>query len=69
MKNWLRKDLKDLMEDVLSRKRVNKEGFFNYDYIEKLKKRHLSGKHDHWHKLWALMCFEMWHEIYIEKED
>jgi asparagine synthase (glutamine-hydrolysing) len=66
MKNWLRTDLKDLMEEVLSEKRINKENYFNYDYIEKLKKRHLSGKYDHWHKLWALMCFEMWHERYIE---
>ncbi|UCH88145.1 MAG: asparagine synthase (glutamine-hydrolyzing) [Thermoplasmata archaeon] len=65
MKNWLRKELKDLMEDILSAKRLKREGYFNYDYIEKLKNGHLSGKYDHWHKLWALMCFEMWHEKYI----
>lgn len=65
IKNWLRSELKDLMEDVLNKKRIKEEGYFNYDYIEKLKKGHLEGKYDHWHKIWALMCFEMWHDTYI----
>lgn len=67
MKNWLRKELRDLMEDVLSKERLRRENYFDYHYVEKLKKGHLEGKYDHWHKLWALICFEMWHEMYIEK--
>jgi len=67
IKNWLRGELKDLMEEILSKERIKREGYFNYDYVEKLKKGHMEGKYDHWHKIWALMCFEMWHDIYVVK--
>jgi asparagine synthase (glutamine-hydrolysing) len=67
MKNWLKKELRELMEDVLSKERLKRNDYFDYQYVEKLKKNHLEGKRDHWHKLWALICFEMWHERYIER--
>lgn len=62
---WLRNELKDTMERYLSEERIKSQGLFNYLYIDKLKKEHLSGKRNHRKLLWNLMIFEMWHENYF----
>jgi asparagine synthase (glutamine-hydrolysing) len=67
IKNWLKNELKDLMLDVLSPRKVRKEGFFQADYVEKLIKEHLNGKENHSHRLWAMMVFGIWQEIYLRK--
>lgn len=69
IKNWLKGDLKTLMLDVLHPEKVKNEGFFNADYIEQLKNEHLSGKENHSHRLWALMVFEIWQELYLRGEN
>ncbi len=65
IKNWLRTELKDLMMEYLSERRVKESGFFNYVYIKKMKEEHLSGKRDHTHRLWALINFNLWQERFF----
>ncbi|VVB60043.1 Glutamine--fructose-6-phosphate aminotransferase [isomerizing] [uncultured archaeon] len=60
VRNWLEGELKDRMLDVLSRERIEKQGYFKYPYIKKL----IDGKK--YNQLWPLTFFEMWHEIFIE---
>jgi asparagine synthase (glutamine-hydrolysing) len=67
IKNWLRSQLKDLMMEYLSEKRVKESGLFNYDYIKKMKEEHLAGKRDHSHRLWALINFNLWLERFMGK--
>ena len=64
---WLKNDLRGFMTDLLSRDKINREGFFNYQYIEKLVQEHLAGKADHRKKLWSLMVFEMWFDKWAKK--
>jgi asparagine synthase (glutamine-hydrolysing) len=66
IKNWLREDLKELLLDVLEPSRVRNEGFFNVDFVERLKKEHLDGKENHSHRLWAMMVFGIWQETYLK---
>ena len=66
IKNWIKNELKPMMLDILSRDRLKREGFFNPDFVEKLIKEHLDGKENHSHRLWALMIFGRWHEIYMD---
>jgi asparagine synthase (glutamine-hydrolysing) len=61
---WLRNELKDTMEHYLSKERIEAQGLFNYQYIDSLKKEHLSMKHNHRKLLWNLLVFEMWFESY-----
>lgn len=65
IKNWLRNELRELMEGTLNKKTIIADGLFNYSYIEKLKYEHLSGKFDHSHKLWALIIFHLWKKQFI----
>ena len=65
MKNWLRQDLRPLMQDVLSSARLEREGLFNAAYVETLQDDHLTGKANHAHQLWSLMMFEIWRDTYL----
>ncbi|RMH37836.1 MAG: asparagine synthase (glutamine-hydrolyzing) [Nitrospirae bacterium] len=65
MKNWLKRELRPLMEDVLSSDRLKREGVFNPEYVETMKREHLAGSANWSHELWALMMFEMWRDHYL----
>jgi len=65
IKNWLKTDLKPMMMEVLSPENIKSEGFFNADYIEQLKSEHLNNTQNHSHRLWALMMFGIWYDVYI----
>lgn len=65
MKNWLKQELRPMMQDLLSPERIKRRGFFNSSYVERLKKDHLEGTANHSHQLWSLMIFEIWQESYL----
>lgn len=58
---WLRGPLKELMNDSLSKEKVEAVGLFNYDYIVKLKTEHVEHRQDNARELWALMVFMNWY--------
>jgi len=62
---WIRKELKDFTLEILSKENLNRHGFFNYSYIEKILKEHFSGKHNHRQLLWPLIIFQFWYNHYI----
>jgi asparagine synthase (glutamine-hydrolysing) len=65
IKNWLKKELKPLMTDTLAPEKLKREGFFNSDYVQKLVKQHLKGVENHSHRLWALIIFGRWYDLYM----
>jgi asparagine synthase (glutamine-hydrolysing) len=66
IKNWLKDELKPLLLDSLSPDRVRHRGYFNVVYIDRLVSEHLAGTHNHSHKLWPLVLFEIWHSMYLD---
>jgi asparagine synthase (glutamine-hydrolysing) len=66
-KNWLRHELLDLMYDALSAQRLRQQGFFHADYVQSLIRQHVTGTHDHAHKLWQLLLFQLWAERYLNR--
>jgi asparagine synthase (glutamine-hydrolysing) len=65
IKHWLRKDLKDLLLDYLNQKKINEEGLFRFEPIERMIDSHLKQRENFSHQLWALLVFEMWRESYL----
>lgn len=65
-KLWLRHELRDLMQDALSSKRLKEQGIFAPEYVQKLVNQHLAGTHDHAHKLWQLLMFQLWSERFLQ---
>jgi len=58
---WLRTDLRDTMEAILSDSEVRRLGYLQYPEIERIKSEHLGRRANHENKLWALMNLVGWH--------
>ena len=57
---WLRRDLKGLFEDVVSRKNVERVGLLKYDAVRDVYQQHLSGYRDATPLLWSVFAFQWW---------
>ena len=64
---WLQTDLKTYVLDTLSEKNLKKHGFFNSSIINRLLGEHFSGKEIHDKLILALVVFQKWFDIYMEK--
>ena len=64
-KNWLRSELRGLLQETLSESHLRQQGLFEPRYVQALVREHLSGERDHAHKLWQLLIFQMWSERYL----
>jgi asparagine synthase (glutamine-hydrolysing) len=62
IKNWLRGELKELMLDTLSRRKISAMGYFSYPEVERMIREHLANRDNHAHRLWALIQFHLWHD-------
>lgn len=60
LNNWLREELRDWSEDLISRKNINEYDFFNYDMVHKLWKEHINGTRENQNILWPLLMFQSW---------
>ena len=63
---WLKKDLKNFIDDYLSKESVEKRGLFNYNYIQKIVYEHNTNKRDRSLYIWALIVLEEWFRRYID---
>jgi asparagine synthase (glutamine-hydrolysing) len=64
---WFRDNLYSLLKEVLLSDKSMKRGYFNSRYVGKLVDDHLAGRVDHTHRLWTLLCLELWHLIFIDR--
>ncbi len=58
--DWLRGDLQEWAEGLLSKDRIEEDGILNFSSIEKIWNEHLSYKRDWTHKLWSILMFQQW---------
>ena len=63
---WLRTDLRETMDDLLSPDRVKARGVFVPAAVEALKQEHLHGTRAHSDRLWTLMMAELWMRHYLD---
>jgi len=65
MKNWLRSELRPLMESLLSRERIEARGLFEWPAVERRMREQVAGGRNHAHQLFPLMVFERWAEEFL----
>jgi asparagine synthase (glutamine-hydrolysing) len=63
---WLRGPLKPLLESLLDRARLERQGLFRADEVARRIKEHQSGTRDHRKPLWTLLMFQLWHDHWID---
>jgi asparagine synthase (glutamine-hydrolysing) len=63
--DWLRTELRPMLEEYLSDERIQREGILSPAYVRQLKSDFLSGKKEFDLKIWYLLMFEMWYEEWM----
>lgn len=62
---WLRNELRPFVERLLSPQRVMEMGYFDPGRVSSLLSEHFTAQENHENKIWALMMFALWHEMYV----
>ena len=64
--NWFRGELQPFLRDVLFDSRTLARGYFEPSAVQRLFDEHIHGKTDHAHRLWALLCLELWQRMFLD---
>jgi asparagine synthase (glutamine-hydrolysing) len=58
--DWMKGDLKPLLDDALLGDRAAARGYLRPEAVRRLVTEHQAGRQDHTHRLWALLWLELW---------
>ncbi len=61
---WLQQEFRHEAESLLSKDSIDSLGLFNFSYIDRLLKEHLSRSYDHRKKLWPIIVLMKWLQKY-----
>jgi asparagine synthase (glutamine-hydrolysing) len=67
LEEWFREEWRGILDEYLHPERIRREGFFLADGVRELVNEHLSGRRNHFHRLWALVMFGMWREQHLPR--
>ena len=62
LSDWLRKELRPLCEELLAPALLDRDGFFEPAFVERLKREHFERRANHRKLLWSLMVFQLWRQ-------
>ena len=68
VENWLDKDLKPIVADLLNTTKLFREGILDPYQVKKIVDNYKSGKLFYARQIWTLMSFELWHRQFIQRE-
>ncbi|MCX7015640.1 MAG: asparagine synthase-related protein [Candidatus Sumerlaeota bacterium] len=66
---WFKRDLKDLTRELIVSDRAVRRGLFRRSILERMLRDHETGRDNHRHRLWSLMCLEMWFGAFVDRDD
>ncbi|NUQ03666.1 MAG: hypothetical protein HUU31_07255, partial [Anaerolineae bacterium] len=65
--DWLRTNLRPLVDTLLTRERVEAAGVFRPEMVTAVRQAHIvERKYELW-SLWTALVFHLWHAIYIDE--
>lgn len=64
IRHWLKNELNDWAKEVI--KESQTDHLIKKDYVLLLLEDHCRGKADHSRKIWTVLIFMVWHQIYVE---
>ena len=63
--DWMRGELRSMVEDVLLSPAALKRGYFEPEALRRLVRAHLDGREEQSFELWALLWLELWHREFM----
>lgn len=66
IRHWLKNEMNDWAKKII--RESNTDHLINKDYMLKLLEDHCQGKADNSRKIWTVLMFMVWHQVYVEKK-
>jgi asparagine synthase (glutamine-hydrolysing) len=66
IRHWLKNEMNEWAKNII--KESNTEHLINKSYLLKLLDDHCQNKADNSRKIWTVLMFMMWHDVYVEKK-
>ena len=66
LRTWLKNDLSELVDTLLSVDTINNRGIFNAEKVQQLLDDDRAGKADYSYPIFALLCFEIWCQQFLD---
>lgn len=65
--HWLRGELRNFAYDILTDIKARNRGYFDMKYVQIMLDEHIRGRNDFGTSIWALLNFELWHQMFIDE--
>jgi len=66
MADWLKNDLRDLVEEYICESKIKEQGLLDWNYVSKIKDAFYSGKKEYDFKIWYMLTFQMWYAKWMK---
>jgi asparagine synthase (glutamine-hydrolysing) len=66
IRHWLKNEMNEWAKRLI--KESNTDHLINKTYVLQLLEDHCQNKADHSRKLWTVLMFMLWHDVYVEKK-
>lgn len=68
IRSWISNDLKDMVDHLLSKESIEKRGFFDYHFVNKMIDNDRKGIDDNAYQIYQLLTLELWCREYLDKQ-
>lgn len=67
LRSWIRRDLKEMVDDLLTPANLKKRRLYNSDYVAKIIKQDREGKEDYSILIWQILTSEIWFRTFFDQ--
>lgn len=67
LRSWIRRDLREMVDDLLTPSNLKKRGLYNADYVAQIIRQDREGKEDHSLLIWQVLTSEIWFRSFFDK--
>lgn len=64
---WFQNGMREFVREMLFSETTMNRRYFNPEYVKRLVNEHFAGRRDFNQEIWSLLCFELWHRLFIDK--
>jgi asparagine synthase (glutamine-hydrolysing) len=68
LRKWIKVDLHEMVDDLVSESCVRRRGLFRWDMIQQVRRELDQGRGDHAYLLWMLLTLELWQRTFLDDD-